>query len=150
MDLPALSPIPAEQAGLAQAGKAEMLCLCQPGLPTHSSGLCTRRCHLQGSGAVPSSGDTAMGRDLRCSHFPALPRGVAQAALSQQSKLQCLGMQHFLTGRRKGKVGLQREGSSDMSGIYDSLTNQSGSVLQNHRMLWVEKHFEVLPLPTPL
>lgn len=84
--------------------------LCQPELPTRGSSLCTRRCHLQGLRSR-SLGSASVLREVLLRwqmtsgyfHFSIIPKGHSSGY--SPISYNALERQHFVTGRRKGRVG---------------------------------------------
>lgn len=78
-----------------------------------------------------------------------------QDILSAQSEDAVFGDAAFSNWEKEGEGGIPKGkpsavvGFSGMTGfgIYNSLTSQSGSILQNHRVVWEAP--KVLPIPTP-
>lgn len=92
--------------------EAEMLCLCQPGLPTQSSGLCTRSCHLQDLWSCPQQWEH--GRDLGLFLFSSIPRGHTLQAVRRccvwRCSIFCLGEGRgggIPKGKPRAVVGLE-------------------------------------------
>lgn len=140
MDLPALPPIPAEQAGLAQAGREP-----RSQKPYDCASLKyphTVPCSSQGDATSEASGAVSVPQEAHCdgrwsravSIFPSFPRGIAQATLKSPTTLwRCNVVQlekEEEAGILKGRA--QRNSAAvDFSGvtgfgICSSLTSWSG------------------------